>query len=120
MGGGCIICLLFLNKMYYKKKKKYQWLVQDRRVFSRGRQSEERVNDQINEPAADRILGYQQAEDTPASLFMLSVLLCAVLETSAEVDEVLLHRTPTQRIDAAGLLMSNKVQYRTVLQRKAL
>ena len=62
----------------------------------------------------------KQPMDTPTSLFKLSVLLSSMLQTSAEVGEVLLHRTPTERIDGAGLLVSNKVHYRTGQQRKAL
>lgn len=62
----------------------------------------------------------RQVVDNPPSLFMLSVLLYSVLQTTAAADEVLLHRTPTESADSTGLLMSNKVQYRTSLQRKAL
>ncbi len=62
----------------------------------------------------------RQAVDASPSLFVLSELLCSVLPSSAEVGERLLYRTPTERIDSTGLLMSNKVQYRTALQRKSL
>lgn len=62
----------------------------------------------------------RQAADTPPSLFVLSELPCSVLQGSAEAGERLLHRTPTERIDSTGLLMSYTVQYRTSLQRKSL
>lgn len=62
----------------------------------------------------------RRAVDTPPSLFVLSELPCSVLQGSAEAGERLLHRTPTERIDSTGLLMSYTVQYRTSLQRKSL
>lgn len=63
----------------------------------------------------------RQVVDTlPSSCCLSSVLPCSVLRATAEVEEVLLHRTLTERTNSTGLLMLNKVQYTTVLQRRAV
>ena len=102
----------FLNKMYLKKKNSGQFrtvLVVRQTVW---------VNDS-NQWACSRhnpSWSSRWIPQHPSS----SRLYCSMLQTSAEVGEVSLHRTPTEKIDGAGLLVSNKVHYRTAQQRKAL
>lgn len=54
----------------------------------------------------------RQVPHHPSACCLLSVLPISVLQATAEVDVELLHRTPTERAESAGLLMSNKVQNR--------
>lgn len=60
----------------------------------------------------------RQADDTPTSHFMLPALLCGGFKPLHEVDEVLLNRTPKERLTSTGSLMSNKIQCRTALPTK--
>lgn len=65
-----------------------------------------KVHDET-ERAADRI-PFQKGWGYPHIL--LAALCAAVLQGSAEVDEVRLHRPPTQTIDGAVVLISSPTQ----------
>lgn len=79
-----------------------------------GRQSDQSVRLQWRE------LFVRQVADAPPPTPRAACAAVQCVSSHCRGDELLLHWTPTVRADSTGLLMSNKVQYRTALQRKAL
>lgn len=79
-----------------------------------------RVSDQASLQPTESLM--RQVVDTPPPSFMLPADSTPVQCASSHCrgSEILLHRTPTKRTESTGLLMSNKVQNRTALQRKTL